>query len=462
VNEDGKHQDMGQLNEYERELIEQLNLLEAVDRLMTPEHVTKRFQELLQAVEGEAPAHCGARPSEPAPPAGDGTPYRQFAALAMPGSQDISRTANSAMDTSQWLTASGRDLRVMNPGNREETRAMLAELRELLRRCPAGAFGAEASAMILTRVATLAEALIADRDEHTALRLIKAASPHLEFLGRCHPVTFEVRRAYADALCERGHYRQAHLKLRQLSGDERRVFGSDDPRTALLLLWALVGSDRLQEAERGFGTLEKRLAQPQGASSLIQWHVQCRYSWLLGQLGLVSESARSYDGVFSSRSRRLGADHPDALDALHSQGKMLVFAGEGLQAAMLLAPVADDRARAQGDRHPDTLETLKYLHLADALAEPRDDRVLDHAIDELEEILRIQAKRHGLDYPMTLDTATQLSELRQRQEAIRFREPIPNPRQVPILDLRQVSAPDLRQAAGLDKGQELADRIRAA
>jgi hypothetical protein len=462
VNEDGKHQDMGQLNEYERELIEQLNLLEAVDRLMTPEHAAKRFRELLRAVEGDAAGPSGVRPSGPTPPAGDGTPHRQFAVPAKVTGRDFSRTANGAMDTSEWLTASGRDLRMMNPGSNEETRAMLAELRELLHRCPAVAFGAEASAMILTRVATLAEALTADRDEHTALRLIQAASPHLALLGRCHPVTFEVRRAHAGALCERGHYRQAHARLRQLSEDEKRVFGSDDPRTALLLLWALVGSDRLREAERGFGTLGVRLTQPQEASPLIQWHVQCRYSWLLGQLGLVSESASGYDRVFSNRARRLGADHPDALDALHSQGKMLVLAGDGLRAVTLLAPAADDRAHVQGDRHPDTLETLKYLHLADALAEPRDGRVLDHAIDELEEILRIQDRRHGPEYPMTLDTAARLGELRERQEAIRFREPIPDLRQVPFPDLHRIPILGLFHVPGLGNGQELADRSRAA
>ncbi|MGH3205986.1 MAG: hypothetical protein ACRDP5_28630 [Streptosporangiaceae bacterium] len=422
MTEDGKHQDIGQLNEYERALIDQLNLLEAVDRLMTPAHIARRFEELRQAIAGDAAVHP------------------QFAAAAMVGGRDISRTADSAMDTSRWLTASASDLRAMNPSSRAETEAVLAELRELLRRCPAGAYGAEASAMILSRVAILAEALIADRDERAAVRLIQVAAPHLELLGRCHPVTFEVRRAYAEALCERGHYRWAHAKLRQLSEDERRVFGSDDPRTALLLLWALVSSKRLQQAERGFGTLQERLAQLQDVSPLIQWHVQCRYSWLLGQLGLVSESASSYDRVFRDRSRRLGADHPDTLDALHSQGKMLVLAGDGLRAGTLLAPVADQRQRVQGDRHPDTLETLKYLHLADALAEPRDGRVLRYAIAELEEIMAIQANRHGPDYPMTLDTAARLGELRERQEAIRFREPIPGLRHVPILDLGQVPA----------------------
>ena len=267
MNEDGKRQDMKQLNEYERELIEQLDLLDAVDRLMTPEHVARRFQELRRAAACDAPT-IGVWPSDPVPPAVGGTFHLRLAVPAIVRSRDISRTADSAMDTLEWLGVPGRDLRVVNPGGREEVKAMLRDLRELLRRCPAGAFGAQASVMILMRVAGLAEALIADRDERTALRLIRAALPHLALLGRWHPAAFEVRRAHAAAWCELGHYRRAERLLRRLSEDERQVFGTDNPWTALLLLWALVGSQQLPQAEAGFRALENHLDQRQESNPL--------------------------------------------------------------------------------------------------------------------------------------------------------------------------------------------------
>ena len=48
MNDEGKPQnDPGQPDERARELIEQLNLLEAVDRRITPEHAAQRFHELL-------------------------------------------------------------------------------------------------------------------------------------------------------------------------------------------------------------------------------------------------------------------------------------------------------------------------------------------------------------------------------------------------------------------------------
>lgn len=358
-------------------------------------------------------------------------PAGRLAAPAIVQPQQASRVADDAVATSQSLTASGRDLRVMSPASGAETRAELLQLRELLRRCPAGVFGTDGSAMVLSKIAATAENLIVDRDERTALRLIDAVYPHQVFLGRHHPAVFGTRRARAEALCELGHYQRAATLLRRLSEDEKRIFGSDDPQTALLLLWALISCGQLQEADLGFRALAERLIQPHGHTSLMLWHLQCRYSWLLCQQGLDDEAARSYNSVIINRSHELGADHPETLDARHSKGKGLVAGGDGPQAVTLLEPLADDRARVQGDRHPDTLETLKYLHLARVRAEPRDDRVLARAISSLEQILRVQIERHGPAYPMSRDTAIQLRSLFQVREATRAREPIPDLRQVP-------------------------------
>jgi tetratricopeptide (TPR) repeat protein len=386
----------------------------------------------IRAAEKLAGLH--ARQYLPAGNAADGgTPHGGSAAPVMIQGRSIGSAADNAMHASDFLAAPGRDLRVMSLSGRAETKAMIVRLRELLRRCPAGVFGPEGSAMVLATVATVSEDLIADRDEHAALRLIRALSPHLVFLGRRHPAAFEVRRARADALSELGQYRRAESMLRLLSADEEQVFGSDNPRTALLLAWALASSGQLSKAEAGFRALDARLARPQDGSPLLQWHLRCKSSWLLGQQGLDSESAASYDSVIINRSHELGADHCDALDARHSKGKMLVFAGAGSQADTLLQAVADDRARVQGDHHPDTLETLKYLHLARVQTEPCDDRVLDRAINGLGHILCLQDRRHGRGYPMSHDTAAQLGRLLQLRETIRFREPIPDLRQVPTL-----------------------------
>jgi tetratricopeptide (TPR) repeat protein len=356
------------------------------------------------------------------------------AAPGMARSRSASRAADNAVHTADLLAHPGRDLRAMSPSDRAETTDTITRLRELLRQCPAGELGAGGSAMALAAVATVSEALTADRDERAALGLIRAASPHLLYLGRRHPAALEVRRARAEALSGLGRYQRAEAILRRLSADEARVFGTDDPRTALLLQWALASSGQLRDAEAGFRALEARLAGPGGDGALLQRHVQCRHSWLMALLGLDGESAAGYDGVIINRSHELGDDHPDVLDARHSKGKMLVLAGNGSQAVTLLRATAEDRVRVQGDRHPDTLETLKYLHLACVQAEPRDDRVLDRAINGLEHILRAQDRSHGPGYPMSHDTAEQLSRLYQLAETVRFREPVPGLRQSPTPD----------------------------
>ena len=55
MNDHDKSQDAAQQSEYARELAQLLNLLEAVDRQITPEHVAQRFHELLDEIGDDGP-----------------------------------------------------------------------------------------------------------------------------------------------------------------------------------------------------------------------------------------------------------------------------------------------------------------------------------------------------------------------------------------------------------------------
>ena len=246
--------------------------------------------------------------------------YRRPAVPALVLGRSASRAADNAVAASKSLTAPHRDLRIMTPCEREDTVARVEELRKLLLRCPAAAFGAAGSAVVLASVAAMATARISDRDEWAALKLIRTAYPHLAFAG-CHPAAFDVQRARAEALCELGYYRPAQSLLHGLSEEERQVFGADNPRTALLLLWAQAMSGEFLQAETGFRGLEARLVQSLGSGTPLLWHVQCRRCWLLGKCGQAGESAGGYDGVVFNRSRKLGSGHADVLDAQHSKAK---------------------------------------------------------------------------------------------------------------------------------------------
>jgi hypothetical protein len=355
--------------------------------------------------------------------------YKRPTAPAIVQRRSVSRAVDQVIELSASLAAPHRDLRAIRPDERAETDAETKELRELLRRCPAGAFGAVGSAMVLGRVAAMATVQVSDRDEWAALDLIRTAHSHLDFTGP-HPAGCDLKRAYAEALCELGYPGAAQKLLGGLSETERQVSGTVNPRTTMLLLWAQAMSGLLLEAETGFRDLEARLAQSRGSGTPMLLHVQCRRSWVQGALGQVSESASGYDGVILHRSRELGSDSRDAIDGGHSKGKMLVFNGAGSQAVTILQSVVEDRARVQGNDHSDTLETQKYLHLARVLAEPRDDRVRNSAIESLKQVLGIQKSRHRSEYyPMIRDTAIWLAWLHQDPKAIRGGEPVPIPRQ---------------------------------
>jgi tetratricopeptide (TPR) repeat protein len=341
-----------------------------------------------------------------------GTIARRRAEVNFVQSRDIGRAADSTVEALAPLAVSSRDLRMMNPSDREETQALLAGARELLSRCPAGALGAEGSAMVLGTVATLAERLIAGRDERAALSLVRAASGHLKVLGRHEPIAFEVRRAEAEALSELGQYLQAETMLRRLADDEQRAGGAADPRTVLLMHWAVVGRDRPFRAEEGYSSLEDRLKGAKRDPSIdrLLLHTRCRRAWVFGQLGRTEDSVSAYDQVISDRTRVLGKGHAETLDARHSQLKALVIAGQFERALPFLERLLDGREDAQGADHPDTLETRKYHRVALALAEPHDCALRD-AIRDLEEILHVQKKRLGPDHPMSRDTDAWLDRL---------------------------------------------------
>ena len=266
---------------------------------------------------------------------------------------------------------------------------------------------------------SVCEAYINDRNEALACSLAEAARPHLTCLGLSHPAALSVRRAYAYALVQLGCSCEAEVLLRSLREEEAQIFGARDPRTFRtwhLHCWALAGLGRFEEAEAGLGAIEARLANMQMPDMSLLRHVQCKRSWVLGQLRRVHESAEGYEHVIASRSRERGCDDPDTLDARHSQGKMLVQAGEAGKAFGVLLPLLADRERVEGPDHPDTLETRKFLAVARALMRPQDTRTRRRMVRELRRLARMQARRHGSDHPHTRDTRQWLATVADVKE----------------------------------------------
>jgi DNA-binding transcriptional MerR regulator len=116
LNDYGKSQnDTAKPDERERELIDQLNLLEAVDKRITPEHVARRFRELLDDIRDDslsAPLPATARESTTAVRSGAVRAWQAKAA----------HSARTASDTIRGGTLIADD-----PGNLQDSQGALFE-----------------------------------------------------------------------------------------------------------------------------------------------------------------------------------------------------------------------------------------------------------------------------------------------------------------------------------------------
>lgn len=306
------------------------------------------------------------------------------------------------------------DIRALPRDRRKEFGVVTERLHELLQR-PVDAFDQDYAVRLLTATASACEAYIDDRDEQAAEELAEAARPLAESLDRNHPAVLGVRRAYARALLQLGRSRRAEALLRELSLDEVRVVGPDHPgtlQTRRLLGWALMDEGRLPEAEAEFRALGVHATHLPDDAVPLRLHIQCMLSWTVSRQGRRHEAEDGYNAVILLRSRQLGADHPDTLDAKHSKGKMFVLSGDGARACAVLRPLLADRKRVQGAHHPDTWETRKYLAVARAHTHSRRSALAPRkTLRELRRIARAQTRRHGPDHPNTRDTLQWLAKL---------------------------------------------------
>ncbi|MEU5366562.1 hypothetical protein ABZ354_24345 [Streptomyces sp. NPDC005925] len=324
----------------------------------------------------------------------------------------------AVMSLSTALQGFGGDIRAQPPVRRKEFARLTTRLRGLLRH-PSEVFDDDGAAALLVTTGSVCDALIDDRNERAALALVEVARPHLERLGS-HPAAFGLRRAHASALLQLGCHRRAEELLHGLIEEEKAAFGVEDPRTLRtrhLLYWAWNAAGRHHEAEAGLRALESSLSSVPGTDTPFLRHVQCKRWWTVAEQRRTRAAADGYDRVTVDRSRELRPDHPDTLDARHSKGKMLVYAGDGHQAHAVLRPALQDLRRVEGARHPNTLETRKYLALARVLIRPDCSRTHRRTLRELRRTLRRQTRKHGPDHPHTRDTQQWLALLTRSSEA---------------------------------------------
>ncbi|GII87246.1 hypothetical protein Ssi03_52360 [Sphaerisporangium siamense] len=338
-------------------------------------------------------------------------------ALSMFVRQGGSRTAKGLNACAPPVMDGFEDIRQLPRSRRKRFEALTTRLGELCDR-PAEIFEDDALARLVSGVAIACEALVNDRAERRALALavplIAGSHPLTRRLGHDHPAVLNLRRAHAHARLQLGHA-DAERLLRELYQDETRAYGHDDPRsfrTLHLLMWAVANAGRLEEAEAGLLLLEARMGRQAGLDLPLLLHVRCKRSWIQSELGKRDAAVEGYSGVIAGRSGELGATHGDTLDAMHSLGKLRVRAGEGTWAVATLARAYAERRRLQGRRHPDTLETEKYLALARFQAAGDEGAFARRRLLwRLRRIRRAQIRSREAAHPDTLDTQRWITSL---------------------------------------------------
>ncbi|KIR66275.1 tetratricopeptide repeat protein [Micromonospora haikouensis] len=326
--------------------------------------------------------------------------------------------------TAQELDAYGppcmekfEDIRQLSRGERRRFVELTERLKEMSG-LPVETLDDSGLVQLARAIAVSCEALVGNRAEQLSLALaaplVEGGHPLAARLGLDHPAMLDLRRAHAHSRLGLGHAAAEELLLR-LHRDETEVFGADDPRTLRTLQlywWAVAADGRLEEAEAGLATMENRWALVPNPDLPLLRHVQCKRSWVLGELGRKHDALKGYGEVASGRSSELGMSHSDTLDARHSVGKMLVRCGDAKQALGILRQVLTERRRLQGRHHPDTTETRKYLLIARALADTGPGGLARWRVRrQLSRILAQQIEARGVDHPDTRDTRRWLADI---------------------------------------------------
>jgi len=129
----------------------------------------------------------------------------------------------------------------------------------------------------------------------------------------------------------------------------------------------------------------------------------------LGEAGLVADATVAAAQLHQQADSRLGPDHPDTLNARHSQAKLRARAGDVAGAVSAFEELLADRLRVLGPDHPDTLATRHSL--AYWRGEAGD---LVGAVSAFEELLADRLRVLGPDHPDTLATRHSLAWLQVR------------------------------------------------
>jgi serine/threonine protein kinase/Flp pilus assembly protein TadD len=227
-------------------------------------------------------------------------------------------------------------------------------------------------------------------------------------LGENHPQTISAQANVANLMYALGRLDEAESLYRDSLQASIDSLGPDHPTTLLnasnLADFLIVMRADYEEAGKPLADLLERRRRVLGAEHPQTLETMMTQAKLLRRTGRYEEAERLLRSILDIRRRTLGDEHPDTVATVASLGIVLRKMGRFEEAEGQLLQALDFYTRTRGEAHTDTLYVIGNLNnvMVDL---GRYDRAVDYARRLNSGFLEL----YGEDHPRTLSSMTNLA-----------------------------------------------------
>ena len=201
-------------------------------------------------------------------------------------------------------------------------------------------------------------------------------------------------------------------RLALTAADEARSANPSKKAEAIkaLELAAWAAEKRIEYAEALKRLRDAEQLTDPGRNAMEWARVQFAIAWVLQDQGQYHDAARVLREVLNERERALGPGHPDTLATRYRLAIALAFQGKYAEAETEFRTVIKLREKVLGSEHPDTLATRNNL----AVVLQWQGKYAETET-EYRAVIKLKEKALGPDHPSTLATRSNLAAVFDRQ-----------------------------------------------
>lgn len=273
---------------------------------------------------------------------------------------------------------------------------------------------------LLVGALTIVDALIWAGRWPAALDIARHAVVASAKLGENHPATLKVRHFLAEALMNKGLWKEAEDEFRKVVRLRELFLGKAHPDTLTTrqsLGCCLRLTERTEEAEKEYKIVVEERRKILGDDDLDFLNARHDLAHVGALRGRTDDAEAEFRFLLKRRTDLLGEDHPSTLATLHDLSWVLGKKGDLEEAERGFKSVRDQWLRIANEKHPSVLQAeyeLAIIHRMAGLGE--------EALEELQDVLVRQRDALGEFHPTTLKTrhevATTLLDLGRSEDAM--------------------------------------------